>query len=475
MLAPPMRRVLPFVAILAIGVVSARVAPAQSAAELEAARGLFKQGGELEKNKEYAAAYEKFRKVAEIKSTAIVRYHEGFCAEKIGKWVEALDAWSRAQIDGQGDPKQKDAVEASRKAADALRPRVPRIKVKVEGAKGKPQVSIDGAVVSAVLLEEGLPVNVGPHTVEISGGGNASDKQDVTVAEKEIKEVVFTAKEAGGGGGVVVPPDKGGGGKGTGGGAGAGTGAGLGAGSGSGVGGATGGGTGAGAGGGSGAAGGKDAGDIARFGLVFGLSVSSLTPSGQIYGPANESTQTFVTTDADGKRNTDVSQWMSTGAAIEVDVGFRFIPILAAYGFWQHGWLGVGTVSKEATNYKVTTDAFGLGLMLNTNPRKGFGFYADLALAYRSTSTSQDVVTESATISAKLTGIEPLRLKLGLAYKPSVRFTLVAFVWAAAGAYTKVDYNGLTASKVYDVDQTATHSFAGIGLGGFYDLPLGKQ
>src|SRR4051812_18349909 len=105
MLGAPMRRLARLVSSMVIGLGASvivlgapQVVFAQSAAELEAARGLFKQGGELEKNKEYGAAYEKFRKVAEIKSTAIVRYHEGFCAEKIGKWVEALDAFSRAQI-----------------------------------------------------------------------------------------------------------------------------------------------------------------------------------------------------------------------------------------------------------------------------------------------------------------------------------------------------------------------------------------
>src|SRR5438067_5870278 len=107
---------------------------AQSTAELEAARGLYKDGQDLEKKKDFAAALEKFKKVAEIKSTAIVRYHEGFCSEKTGKWIDALDFFARAQLEGQGDAKQKEAVEASRKAADALRPRVPKIRIKVTGS-----------------------------------------------------------------------------------------------------------------------------------------------------------------------------------------------------------------------------------------------------------------------------------------------------------------------------------------------------
>ncbi|MEO7094820.1 MAG: hypothetical protein ABI175_16295, partial [Polyangiales bacterium] len=453
-----MRRIPYFLSVLALTVgagallATPREARAQSAAELEAARGLFKQGADLEKAKDYGAAYEKFRKVAAIKSTAMVRYHEGFCAEKIGKWVEALDAWSRAQIDGQGDPKQKDAVEASRKAADALRPRVPRIKVKVEGAKGTPQVSIDGAVVSAVLLEEGLPVNVGPHVVEISGGGAANDKQDVAVAEKEVKEVVFNAKDGAAGGTVVVVPPNGGNGGGggkTGNGTGSGTGAGTGSGTGTGTGAGTGTGTGSGTATGSGSGPAAASGDMVRFGLVFGLSVASMSPGGQIHGPTATTTDYFKALESDGSQkrcggdaacSTEATQFMSTGGAVELNLGLRFLPALAAYGMVQLGALGKGSYAKEAfTDFKVTTNAFGFGLMLNTNPRKGFGFYADAAFAFRSTATKQSLA-DGRTTDATLSGVEPLRLKLGAAYKPSARFTIVAFAWASVGTYTKLDY-----------------------------------
>src|SRR5258708_40191571 len=115
------RRAVILAAVLAsAGVTFARrmpIAHAQSSAELEAARQLYTEGLELEKKKDYGAALEKFRKVLSIKSTAIVRYHEGYCLEKEKKWVDALDAYSRAMIEGQGDPKAKTAVYASSKAA----------------------------------------------------------------------------------------------------------------------------------------------------------------------------------------------------------------------------------------------------------------------------------------------------------------------------------------------------------------------
>ncbi len=448
-----MRRVL-FSLVLGSSLAFATPLFAQTAAELEAARGLYAQGSELEKSKDYAAAYEKFRKVGEIKSTAIVRYHEGFCAEKLGKWVEALDAYSRSQLDGQGDAKQKDAVDASHKAAEALRARIPKIKVKINGASGKPQVVIDEHSVSTVLLDEGIPVNVGTHTVAISGGGAADDKQEVTVGEKDVKEVVFEAKASGGAAVVVPPPpppeEKGKGTKpppeGN----------------------------------------GKDAKPASastyvapRIGFVFGVSVASIGPGGQLEDSSSP-TASYVSTSPDGARSSNAIDFMKTGAAIEGDIGFRFVPALAAYLFWQHGFLGAPDVSTlqasggvAVSSMTVTTDAFGLGLMLNSNPGGRWGFYGDLATGMRLTKVhveTADHTTEEGT----LIGIEPLRLKVGVAFKPSAKFTMVGYLWASAGSYTKIDLSVGGTSSTKTIDSTAIHNFAGLGLGGFFDVPVGN-
>ena len=457
--------VLPLVTALAA--LPVRFAYAQSAGELEAARGLFKDGLELEKKKDYPGALERFRKVAEIKSTAIVRYHEGFCAEKSGKWIDALDAYSRAQIDGQGDPKQKDAVEASRKAADALRPRVPRVKVKITGAaKSKAQITIDGVAVSPVLLDAGIPVDVGTHAVELVGPNVEPQKQEVTVAEKDVKEVSFEAKEASG---AVTPPPP--------------------------------------------PNGGDDhekpidggakkpppndattkptststtvtsveaptpssGWDPVRFGLVFGLSLGSITPGGSIHGVDETKTEYFKVDPGDGSVSTDQSQWMSTGAAVELDLGLRVFPALAGYLFWQHGFLGAGTHARDLESYQVQTDAAGLGAMLDTNPRGHFGFYADLAVSYRWVKGRQTHVAGGHT-DTTLTGFEPLRLKLGIAYKPSARLTFLAYLWGAGGSYSALDYSSPTnKGETFHFDHPANHTFVGIGVSGLYDLPLGNQ
>jgi len=434
----------------------ARAHAEPTAGELEAARQLFTEGQELEKKKEYGPALEKFKKVVSIKSTAIVRYHEGFCAEKIGRWVEALDAYSRAVIDGEGDPKQKGAVEASQKAADALRPRVPKIRLRVSGAaKGKYEVRIDGNKVADALADAPIPVDPGKHVVELSGEGLVTDKQEVTAVEKETKEVVFEAKDA------TAPkkdepkkdPPK------------------------------------------------KDEpkkdepkkiepkkpepknSDAPSFGLVFGVSVGNLVPFGKVQGDPGV-VGTFSRTNDAGDRSMDHIDYFGSGLALEAQVGFRVIPQLAPYLFFQHGFMGASGFSKDkdvAINSSLSTDSFGVGVTFNSSPSGTFGLFADYAFALRGSTWSFDEAPTSGgevtRKTATLHGWEPLRLKIGAAFKPIPSMTIYAAGVVSLGFYTSLDCKSCTTLDETDktsIETTAMHGFGGVSIGGLYDLSLGK-
>lgn len=434
-----MRRSL-LVAVLGLAFASALPrAQAQSAAELVAARSLFADGTELEKKKDYAGALEKFRKVAAIKSTAIVRYHEGYCAEKLGRWIEALDAYAKATLEGQGDPKQKDAVDAAHKASAALRPRVPRIRAKVTGTqKGKYQIRIDGMPVSDALLDTPVPVDVGKHLVEVSGEGIASDSQEVTVAEKETREVVFEAKEPT----AATPPKET-----------------------------------------------KKPEETKKpvepkpkepppppkvekpaptqapsMAIEVGLSLGNIVPGGKIVDGATVNLPRFAR-----EGDSDQLNYVGSGFAFQPRVGFRFLRPLAVYAFWQHGFLSASGVGKDG-DLSASTDAFGLGVTLLTHPNSRWSGYGDLSFGSRTLRYDDSAFGEKATFSGAEVG-----LKLGVAYKVSPALTLLAFGWIDLGKYTSFTYedaNDSAKNKDEAIDETASHSFYGLSLGATWDFAL---
>jgi hypothetical protein len=396
-----------------------------SAAELVAARGLFTEGLELEKQRDYAGALARFRRVAAIKSTAIVRYHEGWNAERLGRWVEALDAYGRAQVDGQGDPKQQDAVEASRKAAEGLRARVPKIHPKVTGARGDYTIRIDGSPISAALVDTAIPVDPGKHVVELTGAEVVPQSQEVTVAERETKDVVFEATPAPGAQPKVVtttvakteveepkPAPK------------------------------------------------SD--DPSRLGLVFGLDLGLIQPGGKIVDPESGNLGYFANPERD---ETDQSRNVRLGASVEASVGFRFAAPFAVHLFLQHGVLGRGPRAQPFAEFSASTSALGLSLSWLSNPRGPLGAFAELGVSARS--LRYEVPSQVRVITS---GIDPLRLKIGAAYRVSRDLRLLGYAWGAFGTYSSYEYRSPTEETSLDIDRTAAHWFAGIAVGVAYDL-----
>src|ERR1700730_6730668 len=102
--------------------------------ELAAARQLFNEGKELEKQKSYEGALEKFKKVAAVKTTPQVRFHIALCEENLGHLVSAMKGFDLAAEDA----KQAGAaaVEVATNAparADALRARIPKLRLDATG------------------------------------------------------------------------------------------------------------------------------------------------------------------------------------------------------------------------------------------------------------------------------------------------------------------------------------------------------
>lgn len=152
--------------------------------ELAAARQLFQEGKKLESGGDWSGALERFEKVSKVKMTPQVRFHVAFCHEHLGRMVEAINGFElaaqEAQAVGAGD-----VIENAPRRAAALRERVAHVKLNVTGTVHTSKVLLDGREVSLALSGTSIPVDPGPHQVDVRRGKETTFSQELTLAEAE--------------------------------------------------------------------------------------------------------------------------------------------------------------------------------------------------------------------------------------------------------------------------------------------------
>jgi tetratricopeptide (TPR) repeat protein len=161
-------------------------------AELAAARQLFKDGKALETKNEWSQALEKFKKVADVKMTPQVRFHIALCQEHLGRLVEAINGFELAYEDARKAGSGAEDVAANApERANALRVRVPKLRIEVEGKLVSSRVLLDGAPVAPALLGTEIPVDPGPHKVQVESDGRVTQTEEVTLEERGEDEVTL--------------------------------------------------------------------------------------------------------------------------------------------------------------------------------------------------------------------------------------------------------------------------------------------
>ncbi len=154
----------------------------------DAARLSLEQGDERMKRKDYAAALQAYRRADDIMGVPTTSIEVGRAAMALGKLVLALEAFERAAAypKKKGEPEPFTAARAdARKNVQALRPRIPRLKIEVQGAE--PDVDIE------VLIDED-PVDAWASTQRVDPGMH--DVRAVAVGYKPVsREVVLQEGE----------------------------------------------------------------------------------------------------------------------------------------------------------------------------------------------------------------------------------------------------------------------------------------
>jgi hypothetical protein len=159
-------------------------ADAPSAADLASARDLFVAAERDEDAGRWADALEKLRRVAQVKSTAGVRYHVALCEEHLGRLAGALEDFEAARSQAHLENARDVLLLVGARVAE-LTPRVPRIAVRVPLEAQDPTVTLDGAPVELARLGEPLPVDPGEHRLGLVASGRRAATAKVALKERD--------------------------------------------------------------------------------------------------------------------------------------------------------------------------------------------------------------------------------------------------------------------------------------------------
>ena len=179
---------------IALGLLLSSSAAGQDDTAVTTAREIARQGLEAYEAGRYEEAADKLSRAYDVVKLPTVALHTARAFVKVGKLVEASEAYLQATRLEPGTEFQAEQEQAQRDAEEeraALMPRIPTLVVKIAGADAKAvTASVDGKVVSVALLGGGYLVNPGTRKVEAKLG-QQSVTEDVRLGEGERKSVTL--------------------------------------------------------------------------------------------------------------------------------------------------------------------------------------------------------------------------------------------------------------------------------------------
>jgi hypothetical protein len=435
--------------IVALVVVSATAqAEGVSDADRAAARELYVQGVELQQAGRFAEALDRFNRAQAVFSAPTHLLHIAECEASLGKLVESAETYRtlvRTPLPA-GAPQA--FVLAQQQAGTELtqvEPRLPSIRVVVrpENLQGL-QVQVDGQPMSIALVGVQRPTDPGNHTVTVYAPGYARANQRVALQERENRDVTIALQASSG---VVygatppyqpyppavqpaqpapqyapapapygAPPPYGP----------------------------------------------PPAYEVpeerrpAAGGFMLGADLGVLFPGGN-------------TGTVGGGSDTSVSSFASTGGAIGINAGFRFVRRLYLGIDIQHGFLGTGNGTAGTTSSS-NTNFYALNFAYLSNPDGVVGFYGELGVGYR-TLTNDTTPSGGAETSTTLKGGD-VSLGIGMHIHVGEWVRLIPKISVSGGQFDSASCNGSNCASGNNttISDTDAHSFVFLGVTGMVDF-----
>lgn len=175
-----------------------------SAADLESARELFKEGRELRQSGDLQHALERFKAAHAYGQTPVTALELGRTHIQLGELVEGREVLlSVARMKVQPDETDKSAAARAEAAdlADEAKKRIPTLSMKITGVApdAAPQVTVDGIAVPVVGLVAIRKANPGKHTV-VARLGTREQTRAVDLQEGKTEELALDLASATGAG-----------------------------------------------------------------------------------------------------------------------------------------------------------------------------------------------------------------------------------------------------------------------------------
>jgi hypothetical protein len=159
-----------------------------------AARDLAQRAAQAHEAGDHATAQDLFHRAYALVPAPTLSLREARALEKLGRLVEAVEAYvrtTRTQI-GPNDPDVfHQSVREAHDELAKLRPRVPRLKIIVEGGDSSLSVTVDGKPLRRELVGVESPIDPGPHEIAAFSTGGAGARSTITLKEGDQRSAVL--------------------------------------------------------------------------------------------------------------------------------------------------------------------------------------------------------------------------------------------------------------------------------------------
>lgn len=205
-----LRKALLAALLVSLGPRSAIAKPADSEAELDshtrtAARSLAAQGTAAFEAQKYAQALEHFERAAALVQAPTILLMQARTLVQLDRWVEGADKYASVQRWRDAHPTEIASNPTFAQTSDAatqelaqLMPRIPKLNVQVTTPRKDEafEVYVNDRRLLDALLGADVPVDPGPHTVEVRGADGKTIVRQISLSEGGREDVVILLDDA---------------------------------------------------------------------------------------------------------------------------------------------------------------------------------------------------------------------------------------------------------------------------------------